>query len=149
MKKKKGITLPEIKQVAAQAISYFNINKYIHAFTDAELISLCENADPDMFTDISVADNQVVQENFRWEKVRPKRLSRMMARAIDLGYIDLLNQINMKAMKIRIGDLKPLLRRRPEMIERFNLDLQKINNVEAHMLLELGQPYFLDHIDVS
>lgn len=149
MKPKKGITLPEIKQVAAEAISYFNINKYIHSFTDKELISLCENADPDVFTDISVADNDIVQENFRWDKVRPKRLSRMMARAIDLGFIGLLNHIDTKAMKVKVKDLKPLLRRRPEMIERFNIDLAKISDVEAHMLLELGKPYFIEHIDVK
>lgn len=147
--KKKGITLSEIKQVTADALSYFNINKYIDSFTDDELIALCENADPDVFNDINIADNIVVQENLRWEKVRPKRLSRMMARAIDLGFIGLLNQIDTKAMKIRVYDLKPLLGRKPEMIERFNIDLKTITNTEAHMLLELGKDYFLDHIDIK
>lgn len=149
MKQKKGITLSEIKQVTAEAISFFNVNKYIHTFTEKELISLCQNADPDVFTDISVADNDIVQEHFRWDKVRPKRLSRMMARAIDLGFIGLLSHLDTKGMKFRVKDLKPLLRRKPEMIERFSIDMDKITDVEAHMLLELGKDYFLDHIDVK
>lgn len=147
--KKKGITLSEIKQVAAEAISHFNINKYIGSFSDQELISLCDNADPDIFTDISISDNVIVRQNLRWDKVRPKRLSRMMARAIDLGFIDLLNQIDTKVMKIKVYDLRFLLGRKPEMIERFNIDLKTITNTEAHMLLELGKEYFLERIDIK
>lgn len=148
MKHRKGITLPEIKQVAAEAISYFNINKYLNAFSEAEIISLCKHADPDVFNDISVADNITVQENFRWEKVRPKRLSRMMARAIDLGFMHLLDRINLSGMKIPIRDLRSLLRRLPEIVERFNIDLKKVSDTEAHMLLELGKPYFMENINV-
>lgn len=149
MSTKKDITLSEIKQVATSAISHFNVNKYLNSFTEDELISLCKNADPDLFTDISVADNDIVQENFRWDKVRPKRLARMMARAIDLGYASLLFHIDTKVMKLHVKDLRHLLRRSPESIERFNIDLSKISNVEAIILLELGKTYFLDKIDIK
>ncbi len=148
MKQRKVITLPEIKKVVGAALSHFNINKYLNSFSESEIISLCQNADPDVFTDISVSDNDIVQANFPWNRVRPKRLSRMMSRAIDLGYIDLLEHIDTKGMKIHVKDLRALLRRRPEMIERFSVNLSKLNEVEAFMLLELGKPYFLERINI-
>ena len=149
MSSNKDITMSEIKQVVAVAITHFNVNKYIDSFTDRELISLCKNADPDIFTDASVADNAIIQENFDWNRVRPKRLARMMARAIDLGYFGLLNLMDTKEMKLHVKDLRHLLRRKPEAIERFNIDLKKLGDIESLILLELGKDYFIERIDVK
>lgn len=147
--KVKDIPLSEIKKIASRAISQYNLDTYLDSFSADELQRLCATADPELFNDSAIVDNDVVRMNFPWARVSTRRLCRLMARLIDLDHRHILEEINTMDMRVRIRDIKALLIREPSMIERFNIDMSALSNSDAHALLELGKDYFFDRITIK
>ncbi|MEK6829905.1 MAG: hypothetical protein AABY15_07330, partial [Nanoarchaeota archaeon] len=78
------------------------------------------------------------------------KLIRVLIRCIDQN-VDDLDKIKKSLCRYdyKVKDLTFLFMRRPDFIEFFPIDLEKINTVEAAMLLALGDAYFLDKINMS
>ena len=146
--KSKDIPLSEIKKIATEAISHYMVNQHMDRFSEDELTQLCRTADPDLFSDGNVIDNDVVRSFFPWERTRPTRLCRLMARLLDLGYAHILDDIKTLNIKIKVKDIKALLIRVPSMIERFNINMNSLSDSDVCSLLCLGKEYFLKHINV-
>jgi len=149
MVKEKDTDMEGIKKVVAMAISHYNVNHYLDRFSVDELQMLCRTASVDLFNDASIIDNDVVRTNLQWERMDPKRLCRLMARLIDQGHDEILAFIQTKDLRIRVRDIKALLLRQPQMIERFNINMGKLTDADAHSLLILGSNYFFDKITIE
>ncbi len=149
MVKEKDTDMDGIKKVVAMAISHYNINHYLDRFSEDELKTLCRTASIDLFNDASIIDNDVIRTNLQWERMDPKRVCRIMARLIDQGHDEILAFIQTKDLRIRVRDIKALLLRQPSMIERFNINMAKLTDPDAHSLLILGKDYFFDHITIE
>lgn len=142
----KDISTEDRNKILSFAISVYNLNHHADDFTDEQLIALCNCADPDLFSDRLIADNEVIRNNFQWHKMGVKRQCRLMARLMDIGHVNILDNIRSKLPSVRISDIKPILMREPMMIKGFNIDMERISDSDAYILLEMGKDYFLKNV---
>jgi hypothetical protein len=104
----------------------------------------------DTIPDRLISDNEEIRNVILWNKLNKMTLMRVLVRCIDQNVEDLENiKKNLYKYDYKVKDLTFLLMRRPEFIEFFPIDLNKISTVEAAMLLAIGNEYFLDKIDMS
>lgn len=97
-----------------------------------------------------ISDNKEVRDLIRWDRVEKMKLIRILIRCIDQSVEDLDNiKKHIGQYDYKVKDLAFLFMRRPDFIEFFPIDLNKINSIEAAMLLSLGEDYFLNKIDLS
>ena len=96
-----------------------------------------------------ITDNPEIRKVIRWNKLDKMQLLRVLIRCIDQD-VDDLEQIKRSLQKYdyRVNDLRFLFMRRPEFIEFFPIDLDKVNVIEAAMLLSIGSDYFLEKMDL-
>lgn len=96
-----------------------------------------------------ITNNEEVRRVIRWNKLDKMQLLRILIRCIDQD-VDDLEQIktNIKKYGYRVNDLRFLFMRKPEFIEFFPIDLDKVNVIEAAMLLSLGSDYFLQKMNL-
>lgn len=149
MRSAKDITIEELKKVAAYAMAQYNVNRVLELLTEQEIISVCHGPNPDVFSDMNIVDNDTVRTYFIWERLRPHRLCRIMARLMDNGRNEVLDGIDFSRIKVKLKDIKPLLIRDPSIILKFKKDLSKISDNDAAFLLEMGKEYFLSNISIK
>ena len=145
----KDIPIAIIKQIASKAISYYNVNNEINDFTEEQLIRLCATADPALLNDRTLVDNETIRRHVRWTEIPTVRVCRIMARLHDLGHNDIMDDIDTSGLRVRIKDIKPLIQRVPEMISRFNINMDRLSDIDACMLLEMGKDYFLHRVSLK
>lgn len=126
-----------------------NVNRYLELLTQEELVAICRSQSPDVFTDMNIVDNDTVRTNFPWEKLRPHRLCRILARLIDTGQDEVLHGFDLSRVRMKLVDIKPLLIREPSIILRFMPDMSRMTDNEAAFLLALGKEYFLENITIN
>lgn len=97
-----------------------------------------------------ISDNEKIRDLVHWNRFDKMKLIRVLIRCIDQN-VDDLDKIKKSLCRYdyKVKDLTFLFMRRPDFIEFFPIDLEKINTVEAAMLLALGDAYFLDKINMS
>ncbi len=94
----------------------------------------------------SIIDIEEVRNVVKWNKIDRMKLVRILIRCLDKN-IDVLQNIDFKKFDYKIKDLTFLLIRKPEYLEHFKIDLNKLTTLEAAYLLSLGSDYFLKKID--
>lgn len=95
-----------------------------------------------------IVDNEEVRSVVRWDRMDKMKLVRCLTRSVDHDVDDidkLLNEI--RHHDYRINDLKFLLQRRPEFIQYFDIDINKLKTDDIANLLSLGHEYYLDKVD--
>lgn len=97
-----------------------------------------------------VSDNEKIRDIINWHKFDRMKLVRILIRCIDQNVNDL-DKIkkSLQQYEYKVRDLTFLFMRRPEFLEFFSIDLNKIETTDAATLLSLGSDYFLDKIDFS
>jgi hypothetical protein len=97
-----------------------------------------------------ITDNEEIRAIIRWDRLEKMKLIRILIRCIDHNVSDL-DKIkkSIQQYEYRVNDLRFLFMRRPEFIEFFPIELNKISTTDAAMLLSFGSDYFLDKIDFS
>lgn len=89
-----------------------------------------------------------VRDIVKWHRVDRMYLVRLLVRCIDHD-IDIVNKLNLKSRDYKIKEISYLLKRRPEFIRFFDIDLNKITTTEAASVLSLGSDYYLDKVKFS
>jgi hypothetical protein len=97
-----------------------------------------------------LVDNEKVRKHVQWGRLEKMHLIRCLIRSLDQG-VDIVDGIvfSLRNFDYKIKELAHLLLRRPNYIEYFPIDLNKITTSEAATVLALGGDYFLDKIDLS
>lgn len=100
--------------------------------------------------DLLISDNEEIMEIIRWDRLDKMKLIRILIQCIDRGVVDLEKiKKNLGKYEYKVQDLSFLFMRKPEFIEFFPIDLNKIDTVDAATLLSFGSDYFLNKIDFS
>jgi len=95
-----------------------------------------------------IADNKEVRSVVRWDRVDKMKMIRILIRCLDNG-VEIMDEVKIEQYEYKIKHLIHLLKRRPEYIELFKVDIDKITTSEAATVLSLGEQYFLDKINLS
>lgn len=100
--------------------------------------------------DVVISDNEEIRDIIRWDRLDKMKLVRILIRCIDKD-VDDLEKIkkNLRQYDYNVKDLNFLFMRKPEFVEFFQIDLNKIDTSDAATLLSFGSDYFLDKIDFS
>lgn len=95
-----------------------------------------------------ISDNKEVFDVIDWNRMDKMQLIRIISRCLDQNFnvVDIIKKSN---HNYKVKDLKHLLFRRPEYIQHFDIDLNKLKTSEAASLLSLGHDYYLKNIDTS
>lgn len=98
----------------------------------------------------TMAEKEEIRNVVHWDKVDKMKLIRVFIRCLDLD-VDILDKIKPSLNKFdyKIKEMVHLLGRRPQYIQHFPIDLNKISTSEAALILALGHDFFLDKIDFS
>lgn len=111
---------------------------------------LTKTIDYNIVPDRVISDNQDVRELVKWERIEKMKLIRILVRCIDQDVEDIDKfEVYLRKLDYKVKDLSHLLKRQPEYIKYFNIDLNKITTSEAARLLSFGHEYFLDKVDFS
>lgn len=95
-----------------------------------------------------ISDNEEVRNVVRWDRIEKMKMIRILVRCLD-NDVDIMDEIRIQDFNYKVKHLTHLLSRKPEYIEKFKIDLNKITTSEAALLLSLGSDYFLDKINFS
>jgi hypothetical protein len=97
-----------------------------------------------------IVDNEEVRSIVRWDRIDKMKLIRCLTRSVDHDIDDIDKLLKtIKRHDYRINDLKFLLQRRPEFIQYFDIDINKLKADDVANLLSLGHEYYLDKVDFS
>ena len=111
---------------------------------------IAKTIDYETVPDRIIVDNEEVRELIRWDRLEKMKLIRILIRCIDQNVNDMEKiKKSIQQYEYKIKDLRFLFMRRPEFIELFPIDLDKVNTIDAAILLAFGSDYFLDKIDFS
>lgn len=93
--------------------------------------------------------NEEIRNMVRWDRVEKMKLLRILIRCLDQEIKDL-DKIkkSLKRHDYKVRELRFLLKREPEYIQHFPIDLSKVGTSDAATLLSLGHSYYLDKIDL-
>jgi hypothetical protein len=95
-----------------------------------------------------ISDNEKVRDVVRWGRIDKMKMIRIFIRCLDNG-VEIMDEVKIEQYDYKIKHLIHLLKRKPEYIEQFRVDIDKITTSEAATVLSLGEQYFLDKIDPS
>ena len=121
-----------------------------HEFPRSIVKHMANVVNYDCVPDRLIVDVQEIRDVVRWDRMDKMKLIRVLIRCIDIG-VDDFDKIkkNIQKHDYKVKDLTFLFSRRPEFIEFFPIDLDKVGTADAAMLLALGHEYFLDKIDLT
>lgn len=111
---------------------------------------IANRIDYKLVPDRVIVDQEEVRDVVKWGKIEKMQLVRCLIRCLDKD-IDILDKIKPKIDKFdyTIKEIVHLLARRPNYIQYFPIDLDKISTSDATTLLSLGDDYFLNKINFS
>jgi len=109
-----------------------------------ELRHLCQYVDFNKIPDRTIADNEVMHDMIPWESFDRMKIIRVVARNVRIAdYVDL------SKYNYTIREAREMLRIRPHLIDKINIDLEKMNHEEAFCLLTIGAEELSEKVDVS
>jgi len=109
---------------------------------------LANNVNYNQVPDRVISENEEVRKVVRWDKIDKMKMIRILIRCLD-NDADIMKKVSIEKYDYKIKHLIHLLKRKPEYVEKFKIDLNKITTSEAAVVLSLGEKYFLDNIKLS
>jgi len=109
---------------------------------------LAKHVNYNQVPDRVISDNEEIRSLVKWERVEKMKMIRILIRCLD-NDIEIMDEVKIEQYDYKVKHLIHLLKRKPEYIEQFRIDIDKITTSEAATVLSLGEQYFLDKIDLS
>lgn len=123
--------------------------EYSDLYSDEALAHACKFVNFNNIPNRVIFDNDRILKCLDWNSLEKMCLIRIIIACIDRDKIDVLSKVNFSGLKYKIKDIKFLIMRKPELIEMFDFDLNKIDIEDAYTLLNLGQEYFINKINIE
>ena len=148
-KKQKSIEKSKVFDLIATALTDFNVNNHISFFSEEDIIELCGTMDINLLQDRTIIDNEVLRNNIDWSRLEAKKLCRLAARLHDTGNHEVISKMGLKKLKVHVSDIRYIIKRSPEFIELFDINIEKLNTQDCYYLLLFGESYFWERIKVK
>ena len=148
-KKQKSIEKSKVFDLIATALTDFNINNHISYFSEEDILELCGTMDINLLQDRTIIDNEVLRNNIDWSRLDPKKLCRLAARLHDTGNQEVIPKMGLKNIKVHVSDIRYIIKRSPEFIELFDINIEKLSTQDCYYLLLFGESYFWERIKVK
>lgn len=109
-----------------------------------ELYHMCQHVDYNKIPDRTIADNEDMHDMIPWDNIDRMKLVRVVARNAKIAdYVDL------SKYNYTIREVKNMLKIRPFLIDKMNIDLDIINHEDAFSLLTIGVDEISERIDIK
>lgn len=109
-----------------------------------ELRHLCQYVDYNKIPDRTIADNELLHDMIPWENFDRMKIVRVVARNIKLA-----NFVDLSSYNYTIKEVKNMLKIRPVLLEKMNIDLEAICHEDAFSLLTIGAEEISNKIDIK
>lgn len=109
-----------------------------------ELYHLCQYVDYNKIPDRTIADNELLHHMIPWHNLDRMKIVRIVARNIKItDFIDL------SSYNYTIREVRNMLKMRPTLLDKLNIDLDVIRHEDAFSLLTIGAEEISNKIDIK
>lgn len=128
----------------------YNIDHIIEQSSEEDLSVILSNIDiAENINEEKIVKSKKLQRIYPIFSVSKQKLNRILIRMLDRKDVEFVNNLSLKNVEVNTRQIRTLIKRYPEMILRFNIDLTSISDEDAYTLLRGGNMEIFDRIDIK
>jgi hypothetical protein len=138
------MNINEKTNIIIQAFLSKIISDEWHELSKDELYHICQYADYNKIPDRSIADNEELHKMIPWNKIDRMKIVRVVARNAKIA-----DFVDLSKYNYAVKEIKNMLKIRPYLIDKINIDLNNIGHEDAFCLLTIGADEISKKVDIK
>jgi hypothetical protein len=127
-----------------------NIVHVVDGLSDQELSKLLSNTDiAESIDDNLIIRNKKLQKLYPILNVSRQKLNRILVRMLDNKEHEFVENLSLKDINVNVRQIRVLLKRYPEMVLKFNIDLCALSDDDAYIILRSGNHDILKKVGIE